>query len=131
MKKKRQISCLLFVLCFLCGIAAGAGVAANERGIYAAGFEPGETGGSYKILFYEDFGDDGEEVSEQIIGFGETACLDAVPWYHEGYRFEGWYCPEVGINHALANAYRDGAAVQDLGRFDGDEIHLYAGWRKV
>ena len=86
--------------------------------------------GNYIIRFHEDFDEEHAESFTQEIPFGEETRLSGVPWQHEGYRFAGWYTDAAGVNHNLANAYRDGAVVLDLGRQEGDVIDLWAGWYK-
>ena len=87
-----------------------------------------QEGGSYTIVFHEDFGEEENGTMRQTVSFGETATLRQNPWEHEGYRFAGWYASGVGVNHNLANAYPDEAEIRDLALQDGEEIHLYAGW---
>ena len=146
---KKHTYAAAFVIVFLCGILTGrmipGTVYAQETreetetenaaaGEYTGETEDhGETGNTgqekeYVIRFHEDFDETSDVVFEQTVPFGETVNLMNNPWTHEGYVFAGWYAAGYGVNHALANAYADGAPVRDLTDEDGGAVDLYAGW---
>ena len=123
MKKEKLAAFPGLLFAFLGGVVLTAALIAGSVPAKAE-----EQDGMYTVCFHEDFDAENDHTFVQEIWFGEETALLPNPWSHDGYRFAGWFASGCGVNHALANAYRDGDTVLDLGRGPADVIDLYAGW---